>query len=90
MTARAEQETTVSAGRDDDMVHIYTSNVVHLRRLRKDARFTEVRGDEEQGFFMIPADLFDPIRGLRRKRAPMTDEQRAEASARLAAAREAR
>ena len=88
--SRAEQETTVSGGRDDDVVHIYTSNVVHLRKLRKDARFTEIHGDEEQGFFTVRVDLFDPIRGLRRKRAPMTEEQRAEASARLAAARKAR
>jgi hypothetical protein len=90
MTARAEQETTVSAGRDDDMVHIYTSNVVHLRRMRKDSRFVEVSGTDEDGFFTIPADLFDPLRGLRRKGRILTDEQRSEASARLAKAREAR
>jgi hypothetical protein len=87
MSARAEQETTVTAGRDDDTVQVWTNNTVHLRRLRKDPRATEHKGDETSGHFTIPADMFDPLKGFRRARRQMTDDERAAASARLAAAR---
>lgn len=87
MTARDEQETTVTVGRDDELVHIYTSNTVHLRKLRKEPRATEIRGGEEWGQFTVPADQFNPISGFKR-RGSMTEEQRQAASARLRAARE--
>ena len=90
MTARAEQETTVTAGRDDDTVYVWTNNPVHLRRLRKDPRATETHGDEWAAHFTIPTAAFDPLKGFRRATRPMTDDERAAASARLAAAREAR
>lgn len=90
MSARNEQETTVSVGRDDELVHIYTSNTVHLNRLRKDARFTEVRGGEWDGFFTIPSKQFNPLGGVKRKSKPMTEEQRAAAVERLTKARSSR
>lgn len=38
MTARNEQETTVTAGRDDEWVFVWTNNPVHARRLDADDR----------------------------------------------------
>lgn len=87
MTARAEQETTVSAGRDDELVLVWTNNTVHLRKLRNDSRATELWGDEECGQFTIPAAQFDPLKGFKRKGRVMTDEERAAAADRLRAAR---
>jgi hypothetical protein len=89
MTARSEQETTVTAGRDESHVYVWTNNPVHLRRLRKDSRATETAGDTGSGHFTIPSESFDPLKGFRRTRRPMTDDERAAASARLAAARQA-
>ena len=87
MTARSEQETTVTAGRDDGVVYIYTSNVVHLRKLRKDDRCTEIQGGEEWGQFTVPADAFSPLSGFKR-RYSMTAEQRQAAADRLRHLRE--
>lgn len=87
MTARAEQETTVSAGRDENVVRIWSNNPVHVRRLRKDPRAVQTDGDEFGGHFEIPAAAFDPLRGFRRAPRVMTDEQRAAAAERLARAR---
>lgn len=85
-----EQETTVSAGRTDEYVQIWTSNIVHLRALRKDSRVKEVYGSEEYGQFEVSAEVYDPIKGFKRASRKMTEEQRAAASERLAKARAAR
>lgn len=87
MATRAEQETTVTAGRDDAHVMVYTSNPVHLRRLRNDSRAVEVDGGEDWARFRIPSELFDPLKGFRRKGRVMSEEERKAAAARLAAAR---
>lgn len=87
MTARAEQETTVTAGRDESLVYIWTNNPVHARRLRGDKRVVQTEGDELSGHFTIPREHFDPLKGFRRARREMSAEQRAAASERLAAAR---
>ena len=90
MTARNEQETTVSAGRDDEWVFVWTNNPVHARRLDADARAVLVTpGDDFGGQYKIRASDFDPRKGFRRKSKPMTDDQRAAAAARLAEARKA-
>lgn len=86
-TPTEEQETTVTFGRNDDVVYIWTSNTVHLRKLRKDARVTEVLGDEDQAHFTVPAESYDIIKGLKTKRT-LTPEQRAAAGERLRKARE--
>lgn len=87
---RDEQETTISWMRDDDRVNVYTSNRVHLDRLRKLASdrdyVTEIRGGSTWGEFMVSSDSFKLFSAIRAKRT-MTAEQRAAASARLAAAR---
>lgn len=90
MATLDEQETTVTAVRNGSAVYVYTANPVHLRRLRKDDRATEVSGGDDWGNFTIPSSSFDPIKGFKRARRPLTDEQREAASERLRAAREAR
>lgn len=87
MATMAEHETTVTAGREEAWVRIYTANPVHLRRLRKEKRAIEVAGGEDWGQFTIPSDQFDPLKGFKRASRPMTDEEKTAAAARLAAAR---
>lgn len=89
MTAMSEQETTITQIRGGQF-HVYTANPAHLRALRKRVaagRATETRGDDETGFFVIPASEFDLMRGFRTKRKPMTPEQRAKSAERLKRAR---
>lgn len=86
ITHRFEQETTITAGRDDELVQIWTSNTVDLRQLRKDTRFVEISGGSDWGQFVVPTSAFHPIRGLRR-RSGMSEEQRAAAGERLRSAR---
>jgi hypothetical protein len=94
MTARIEQETTVTAGRDDEFVLIWTNNPVHARRLEKDSRVVKVSGssdpDEIGGQYKIPSDQFDALKGFKRASKPMSPEQRAAAAERLRSAREAK
>lgn len=87
MTARDEQETTVTAGRDESVVRIWSNNVPHVRKLRKNPRVTQTSGDEFEGFFEVDTTDYDPLIGFRRKGRAMTDEQRAAAAERLANAR---
>lgn len=79
----------MTSGRNETVVHIWTSNPVHVRRLRKDTRVSEVRGGDDWGLFTVPVENYDPMRGLKSKRV-MSPEQRAASGARLRAAREAR
>jgi hypothetical protein len=87
MSTLIEQETSVTAGRADDVVHVYSNVPKHLRRLRRDPRVTELQGDAEWGRFTIPADQFDPLRGFKRAPRVMTDEQRQAVADRLRKAR---
>lgn len=89
MAARNEQETTVTAGRDESVVRIWSNNPVHVRRLRKESRVTQIDGDEFGGHFEIPANQFDPLKGFKRATRVLTDEQRAAAAERLNNARKA-
>ena len=81
MSALDEQETTVTQLRND-ITRIYTSNPIHLRRLRADARATELSGDEEHGFFTVTSGGFDPLQGFKHTRN-YTPEQRAAAGERM-------
>lgn len=81
-----EQETTVSQYRNGE-TYIYTTNPVHLRKLRKDPRATEIQGGDDWARFTVPAGIFDPTKGFKTTRKPMTPEQRQNASERLTAAR---
>lgn len=86
MAAMIEQETTVTQARNDETL-IYTSNPVHLRALRKDERATETAGGDDWGQFTIPAGAFNPLKGFKRAKRILTDEQRAASALRLANAR---
>ena len=87
MTSREEQETHVSAPKVGGVTYFYTTDPVHLRKLRKDPRVTERSGGEDWGNFAIPSDQYDPLKGFKRAPRRLTDEQRAAAADRLAAAR---
>lgn len=105
MAGRDEQETSITAGRLDDYVEIWSNNVVDVRALEKEARAKRVApvypGDVaytdaelaahiEEGWgvtYRVSTDDFHPLKGFRRKRKPMTDEEKAVVSARLAAGR---
>ena len=86
VTARADQETTVTFMRDDDWVLVYTSNVVHLRRLVKLSQtqdfVTEQWSDDEAGEFRVKAANFNLFSAIRAKRT-MTPEQREAAAERM-------
>lgn len=89
MTSLDEQETTVTWCRANDVIYIYTSNVVHLRALRKRTDIEEVMGGDDWGDFRVSTEVYDPLKGFKRKRT-LTDEQRAAAGERLRKAREAK
>lgn len=76
--------------RSEDVVRIYTSNPVEARRLRKEDRVTQVKGDETWGEFTAPITAFHPIKGFKRKKAPLTEEQRKALADRLANSRKAK
>lgn len=104
MAGRDEQETSVTQGRLDDYVEIWTNNIVDVRALEKESRakrqpiepFGESITQEqladhlEAGFgvtYRVSTEDFHPLKGFRRKRKPMTDEEKAAITARLAAGR---
>lgn len=72
MTSRAEQETTLTVVRADEVAHIYSNDPRHLRRLRKLAALedyvTEVRGGDDWGEFRVSVENFNPLMAIRRKR----------------------
>lgn len=95
MTARAEQETTITVGRDEPVVYVYTSDPRHLRRLRAlvaSVDFVdETSGGDEWANFTVAAENFNALLAIRKPRV-RSDAQRAAAAAsgaRLAAARAA-
>lgn len=106
MVSKAEQETTVSWGRTDDYVHIWTNNPVHVRKLEKDARAErtcpiwgepKVREDEllkayvENGFGVDYCIKVEDFNVLSfRAKRKMSDEQKAQAAERLRKARKSK
>lgn len=92
MTARSEQETTITQGRDEPFVYVYTDNPVHARKLANRASVVKVRGasGEVGGHYRIPADQFDVLTGFKRRKRALTVEQRQAAADRLAHARAAK
>ncbi len=87
----AERETTITTSDADGSVRIWTAQRRHIGRLRRHPKFTEVATGTHDGSewaeFTIPAADWNPASGAKRERAPMSEEQRAQAAARLAAAR---
>lgn len=88
MATREEQETTITVGRDDEWVRIWTNNPVHARKLEKDARVTQITANPDGfgGDYLVPASDFNVI-AFRRRGKPMSEEQRAAAAERLQKAR---
>lgn len=82
MTTREEHETTVTFCAADDLVRIYSSYPPHVRQMREDDAYHEVRGGARWAEFEIPQELFNPMRGRRRPRA-LSDEQRVAAADRM-------
>lgn len=93
MTARSEQETTITWCADDPVVSIYSSNTVHLRKLRNLAStrdfVTLVREAGDGAFFSVQVEFFHLLSAIRGKRA-MSEAAKAAAAERLAASRDLR
>lgn len=87
-----ERETVITVTDADQSVHIWTAQRRHITRMRKHDSFTETgsgyHGTTEWAEFIIPATDWNPASGAKRKRAPLTDEQRQALADRLAKARE--
>jgi hypothetical protein len=92
-TAR-ERETVVTVSDADEVVHIWTAQRAVIGQLRRHPSFSEVRGDSHApsrwAEFTIPAHLWNPTRGAKRPRRPLTEDERAVVVARLAAVNAAR
>jgi hypothetical protein len=86
VTALEEQETTITKGRQESEVHIWSSDLTAVRRFRKDPRVRQIAGDETWGDFRVPSELWDPFRGFKANRKPMTEEQREQARQNLSKA----
>lgn len=101
MAGRDEQETQVTQGRLDEYVEIWSNNVVDVRKLEKESRAervgvaralneSQLAEHLEAGFgvtYRISTEDFTPLGGFRRKRKPLTDEQKAALGERLRGAR---
>lgn len=91
MTVLTDQETTISLGRTDDVVRIWTSDVRHLRLLRKLSRthqdlVREVSGWDDSADFEVSGKFFHLVSALRKKRN-LTEAERASRAERLAGVR---
>lgn len=90
----AERETIVNGTDADELVTILTHQRRHITALRKHAAFTEVRsgfhGTTEWAEFTIAADRWSPATGAKRAGRSLSEAQRAERAAQLAAARSIR
>lgn len=93
MTARADQETIISYGRDDETVTVYTTSTTDLRKLRTLSTHsdlvTEIRGARDWGEFAIDRANFSVLTAIRKKRK-LSDAERAARAARLAKVRKGR
>ncbi len=89
MTARDEMETTVAWPVVGGEAFVYSTVPKHVRRMERDERFTRRDGDGVSwGSYVVSSQDLDPLRGVKRRSKPMTDEQRDAARERLRAARE--
>lgn len=89
-----ERETVVTVNDSEDVVRLYTAQRPVIRRIQADPRWTVVETGEYGGSPYIwatcPKSTWNPLSGMKKRRAPMTDEQKQQAAARLKAAREAK
>lgn len=87
-----ERETIIIFNDTSDDVLISTTSPVQARRFRADPRFTETGverlvGGGETVFFSIPKAEWNPLRGAKHRRKPLTPEQRQQRAETLAKAR---
>ena len=77
-----ERETVINLSDGDDTVRIWTAQQTTLRRLRGDARFTEVESGVEDGTehasFTIPKDQWNPVSGAKRQLSVAEKARRAQ------------
>lgn len=89
-----ERETVVTVNDGEDVVRLWTAQRPVIRRVQSDSRWTIVETGEYDGSPYIsatcPKTMWNPLSGMKKRRAPMTDEQKQQAAARLKAAREAK
>lgn len=89
-----ERETVITVNDGEDIVRLWTAQRPVIRRVRSDSRWTVVEIGEHDGSPYIsatcPKSSWNPLSGMKKRRAPMTEEQKQQAAARLRAAREAK
>lgn len=89
-----ERETTVTSTDADPLVRIWTNQRRHLSRLRNNDAYTEIGsgfdGTTEWAEFTIHTTQWNPATGAKRKRKPLTEEQRAALADRLHDARQSK
>lgn len=85
-----ERETVVNASDGDALVTVLTHQIKYLNRLKKHPDATLVREGNEDGTawaeFTIPADRWNPVSGIKRRSAPVSEERKAALKAQLARA----
>lgn len=79
-----EQETTVTMNREESVVRIFTANPSHIRKFKADDRFTvtfttfspEDTNVVESISGFIHVDDYSPLTGFKRRRKPMTEDEK--------------
>lgn len=91
MASRSEQETTVTTGRDDPWVYIWTNDTVVAGRLEKNPRVIKdsSNSDDFGGNYRVAKKDFNIIGGFHRRSKPLSAERKAELAEQLKRAREA-
>lgn len=90
MAIREEQETTVTGNRKEGVYYVWTADPVHIRKFDaavEDGRISVTKRGEDWAEFEVSAEFYDPARGLKQKRKPMSEERRAAVAERFAKAR---
>jgi hypothetical protein len=89
----AERETVAAVTKADDVVRIWSAIRTHITATRRSPSFTEISCGRVDGTewaeFDVPADTWNPVRGVKPSRKQSSEQKRA-ASDRLAAARAAK
>lgn len=89
MTTRVEMETVAAFSVADNIVRIYSSYAPHIRKMREDPAYVEIRGGKDFAEFEITTEHFDLIRARRHPRH-LNADQRAALAARMVEVRASR
>ncbi|ROR95458.1 hypothetical protein EDD28_0099 [Salana multivorans] len=94
MATADERETTVTVCDSDAHVRVWSNRRRDITKLRNHSRVTIVSEGVHDGTpwveAILPAAEWSPVHGIKRRRKPLTDDQREAAVERLRIAREAR